>query len=327
LTEKIIKVVSTALNHQKPAKILFGQTKAGFAANRRIPGGPVDHDVPVLHIIDLKGKTRAILLNYACHCTTLSSGFNRISGDWAGYAPEFLEQSHPGAIALTLIGCGAECNPVRREAAEQAAEHGRELANAVETLLSSKLTPLHGPLECRLKQFPLPFDTLPTRAEFEARARTNDIPGYHAQKNLARLDRGEKLPTELPYSVQVWNFGDELAMMFLAGEVVGDYALRLKEEFDRARLWVNAYANDVPCYIPSRRVWKSAGYEAVSSMYVYDRPTRLSPYTEDIIFGMIRNLTPDTFRAVPTKKSTAEKQKLQIYLLMGQSNMVGAAPT
>ena len=28
---------------------------------------------------------------------------------------------------------------------------------------------------------------------------------YHAKQNLARLERGEKLPTELPYLVQVWN--------------------------------------------------------------------------------------------------------------------------
>ena len=54
--------------------------------------------------------------------------------------------------------------------------------------------------------------------------------GYHARKNLSRLDRGEKLPSELPYSVEAWAFGDDLAMLFLPCEVVVDYSLRLKRE-------------------------------------------------------------------------------------------------
>ena len=33
----------------------------------------------------------------------------------------------------------------------------------------------------------------------------------------------------------------------LAGEVVGDYSLRLKRELGGDRLWVTAYANDAPC--------------------------------------------------------------------------------
>lgn len=84
---------------------------------------------------------------------------------------------------------------------------------------------------------------------------------YHARKTLARLDRGEKLPTRLPYLEQAWSFGEDLAMVFLPGEVVGDYPLRLKREFDAKRMWVNGYSNDVPAYIPSHRVLALGGYE------------------------------------------------------------------
>jgi hypothetical protein len=42
-------------------------------------------------------KIRGILVNYACHCTTLSGEPNKICGDWAGYAQEFLERDRPGA--------------------------------------------------------------------------------------------------------------------------------------------------------------------------------------------------------------------------------------
>jgi hypothetical protein len=68
------------------------------------------------------------------------------------------------------------------------------------------------------------------------------------------LDRGEPLSQTVPYPVQTWCFGDALAMVFLGGEVVVDYALRLNRECDARRLWVVAYSNDVPCYIASKRV-------------------------------------------------------------------------
>ncbi len=106
--------------------------------------------------------------------------------------------------------------------------------------------PLRGELECRIKEIELPLDTPLTRAEWEELAKKPAAVGYHARKNLARLDRGEKLETQIPYWVQTWNFGDDMAMVFLSGEVVVDYSLRLKTEFDASRLWVNAYANDVP---------------------------------------------------------------------------------
>ena len=115
----------------------------------------------------------------------------------------------------------------------------------------------------------------------------------------ARLDRGEKLPTKLPYSVATWTFGDDLAMVFLPGEVVIDYERRLKREFDRTRLWVNGYANDVPCYIPSRRVLAEGGYEAETSLWYYDRPTRLAPECEDMIIERVQSLLPAAPRAAP----------------------------
>jgi len=112
-----------------------------------------------------------------------------------------------------------------------------------------------------------------------------------------RLDRGKKLPTELPYLVQTWNFGDQFALVFLPGEVVVDYSLRLKKEYDAARLWVNAYANDVPCYIPSRRVWQEGGYEGGDAMIYFDRPTRLQEGTEELIVSTVRELMPAKFLA------------------------------
>jgi hypothetical protein len=156
---------------------------------------------------------------------------------------------------------------------------------------------LAAPVAANLKRFEIPFGPLPTRVEWEARASKPGAQGLHARTNLARLDRGEALPTTLPYIVQTWSFGDDLAMVFLAGEVVVDYARRIKAECDGPRLWISAYCNDLPCYIASRRVIGEGGYEVDSSMLYYDRPTRLDPAAEDLIIGAVHALLPQPFNS------------------------------
>ena len=305
LTDKLEQVVMEALAARKPAELAWAVGKVGFAMNRRLPTikgfqnspypqGPTDHALPVLRATDAAGKVVAIFTSYACHCTTV--GFNRVHGDWAGCAQEFLERDFPGAVVLTAVGCGADQNPYPRGTYDLARQHGRELTSEVARVLTGKFSPLPNALECRAEQLELPFDTLPTRAEWEAKARDKGASvSYHARKNLARLDRGETIPTSLPYLVQTWSFGTELVMVFLPGEVVVDYSLRLKSELDRSRVWVNAYANDVPCYIPSRRVLEEGGYEAASAMLFYDRPTKFGPLVEEIIIEGVRSITPGTF--------------------------------
>ncbi len=295
LTDAIEKVALEALKNRKPGKLSWAQGKAGFAGNRRTPGGPVDHDLPMLVVSEAKGKVRAILLNYACHCTTIDPKDNAVCGDWAGYAQEFLERDHPGITVLVAIGCGADANPQPRGTLDNAKQNGQEIATNINQLLAGKLTPIRGKLDCHAKEIELPLDTLPTRAEFETLAKQTDYVGYHARWNLAKLDRGEALPVKIPYLIETWNFGDDLGMVFLPGEVVVDYSLRLKKEFDASRLWVNAYANDVPCYIPSKRILTEGGYEGGYAMTYYGWPAHIKPGVENLIINTVHELLPKSF--------------------------------
>jgi hypothetical protein len=294
LLDHLERVAMEALGKLEPATLSWGEGSADFARNRRTPGGPADHAVPVLAVHSPTGKLRAVFANYACHCTTIGPDSNRICGDWAGYAQEYIQADHPGSVALIAIGCGADSNPHPRSSLDLAQEHGRTLATEVSRVLRAPLTALAEPPAGRLKRFELFFDPLPTRQQWEQRAQKPGIVGFHARKNLDRLDRGETLPTSLPYHVQTWHFGDKLAMVFLPGEVVVDFSTRLKSDFQR--LWLNAYANDVPCYIPSRRILEEGVYEAESSLWYYDRPARLSPQTEELVIRAVHELLPPSFR-------------------------------
>ena len=160
----------------------------------------------------------------------------------------------------------------------------------VERLLAGPMRPL-GPVgQARFRQMDIPFDHEVTRAELEARLSAPPMTAYPARKFLAELDAGRPLPRSVAYPVQTWRFGGGLAMVFLGGEVVADYALRLRRELGADRVWINAYANNVPCYIPSSRVLAEGGYEAERAMDFYGLPTRLVADVEDRIVAAVHDL-------------------------------------
>jgi putative membrane-bound dehydrogenase-like protein len=288
LTDNLEKAALAALADRRPARLAWGVGQVGFAVNRRTRGGPVDHDLPVLVARGLDGKVRAIYVSYACHCVTLSH--NKVSGDWAGFAQEAIQNDIPGAVALVSIGCGADSNPrsgVTGADVGTASSQGAEIAREVRRLLGGYLAPVAGKLTAAVTTIDLPLAPLPGRELWEERARKDGAIGHHARVQLARLDRGEALRTKIVYPVQSWTFGDALAMVFLPGEVVVDYSLRLKRERDGLRLWVNAYANDAPCYIPSERVLKEGGYEGGAAMVYYDVPGPFQPGLEGKIVAAV----------------------------------------
>ncbi len=302
-------VALQALARRQPGHLTWSIGKLGFAKNRRTEGGPVDSSLPCLQVADADGTLRAVWASYACHCTTLAGTDNHICGDWAGYAQEEIQKAHPGVTALITIGCGADANPASRmmpmpdgqaevfdTRLAYAKAHGQALAQEVQRLLKGDVKPLSNTPTGTFERVNLPFDTLPTREEWEARVAEGGGVGYHAQKHLERLERGQPLQTELSYPIQAWTFGNELAIVFLASEVVVDYSLRLKSELDSARLWVGAYANAFPGYIPSERVLAEGGYEGGGAMLYFGPPTRFAPGVEQLVIDTVHRLLPAAYR-------------------------------
>ncbi|MFM7071776.1 MAG: neutral/alkaline non-lysosomal ceramidase N-terminal domain-containing protein, partial [Planctomycetota bacterium] len=221
VVRRLVQVAKDALAARRPGRLAWGQGQVGFAANRRrLEGGkwagfgvqadgPVDPSLPVLAARDSKGGLIAVVANYACHCTTLSGDFNQIAGDWAGYAQEMIESDHPGAIALITIGCGADANPEPRgRGLELCKRHGRSFADEVKRLLAGPLTPVDPRLTCQLRYIDLPYETALTRGEWQERSKEPGASGYHARQCLAKLDRGETLPTSITYPIALWTFGE-----------------------------------------------------------------------------------------------------------------------
>ncbi len=304
LQETLVRLVGEALQKAVPATLNYSKARCGFAMNRRTPNGiggwnnfpnpdgPVDHAVPVLKVADAAGKELAVVFGYACHCTTL--GHQKFSGDYAGYAQQALEVAHPGVTAMFMNGCSGDQNPYPRRTMELAQTHGKSLATAVEAALTTTLIPLTGNIRAAYQEIPLAYDTLPTREQLLEKQKTaTGLDKAHAGRVLARLDADGSLPQTYPYPVQVLRLGDQLTWVTLGGEVVVDYSLRLKSEIKDPLVWVSAYTNDVPSYIPSLRVWKEGGYEGGDAMKWGTHPTRWSAKVEDHITSTVHELRKD----------------------------------
>jgi len=307
LEDRVVKVVGEALHHLRPATLSLGHGEADFAINRRVKtatgyvggvnrDGPVDHDVPILIVRDQQGKIRGIVFGYACHNTTIGSGFNKFSGDYAGFAQRWLENRYRGAIAMFMQGCGADANPYprwnkERSGVEFARQHGEELGQAVEKATEGSLLPVSGPLKTAFKVFPVRFAGPPTGAAVEAQLKSADIyVRKHAEAMLKIIDQKGQLPATYPYSLEVWQFGSSLTMVALAGECVVDYDLRLKKELGPDRLWVAGYSNDVFAYIPSLRILKEGGYEGGGAMIYYGQPGPFAPGIEETIIHEVHEV-------------------------------------
>ena len=300
LTDNLVAVVGAALQDLSPADLSFGNGRATFAINRRQnnpkgviigenPAGPTDSDVPVLKITGPDGKLRAVLFGYACHNTTLTGQFYKLSGDYAGFAQIAIEKANPGATAMFFILCGADQNPHPRSKLELAEQHGAALASEVDRVLGEKLVRVRGPVRAAFQVVELGFAP-ESREGFAARLNESNIYRVRHAKAMLRLyDEGNPI-RRYPYPVQAIQFGRDLTLVALGGEVVVDYDLRIKREFGAKRIIVAGYSNDVMSYIPSLRVLKEGGYEADDSMIYYGLPGPYNDEVEDRIMTTVRQV-------------------------------------
>jgi len=294
--DQIIDLIGRAIQSLEPAELSFAQGSAGFGVNRRRVGagmghlpGPVDQDVPVLSVRGADGAPRAIVFGYACHATSAPADY-QIGGDWPGYAQSALEAAHPGAAAMFVNGCGADCDPMPRSMDDLPRRHGEMMATAVGQVLRRQTRPITGPLTAAFDYVDIPFQTPPSREELQERLKTATATGMHARharQLLGIIERDGKLYDRYPYPVQAWQFGTGLTLIALGGEVVVDYALRFKAEYGWEDTWVAGYSNDVMGYIPSFRVLKEGGYEGGDAMVNYGRPGPLGSAIEDVIAAKV----------------------------------------
>ena len=75
------------------------------------PKGPIDNEVGILRIDDLSGNPKAVMVNYACHGTSLGGRNYMISPEWNGHMLEYIEEKIPGVMGIFVPGAAGDINP------------------------------------------------------------------------------------------------------------------------------------------------------------------------------------------------------------------------
>ena len=151
------------------------------------------------------------------------------------------------------------------------------------------MTVVSGPVRTAFRLAELRFAPR-SRQDFEAELKSR-VPAQvrRGEMMIKALDAGKKVG-RLDYPLQAVRFGNTLTLLALGGEVTVDYGLRTRREYSGEPLITAGYSNDVMCYIPSARVLREGGYEAVDSMFYY---AQAGPFAEDVeerVFAAIRQV-------------------------------------
>jgi neutral ceramidase len=308
LQDKVVEVVEKAAEHLEPARLSWGGGVIDFAMNRREftadgiilgvnPKGLADRSVPVLRVDAADGKPLAVLFGAAVHNTTLGPDNMQISGDYAGFAQTTIQEKHPKTQAMFMIGCAGDANPYPRGTMDLAKKHGAALGEEVCRVLETKLRPVTGPLKIAFTRADLPLQPPLSREELQKLAADKrNSKSLGAPMMLAALDRGEKLPTHYTCPLTVWQFGRDLTLVGLSGEVVVDYVPLLEKALGPNQLWIAGYCNDVFGYLPSARVLGEGGYETRG---LYSGGAGFfDPKAEVVVVGKVRELAKEAGRKV-----------------------------
>lgn len=146
------------------------------------PDGPVDPEVTVIRYALSSGRTKALLVHYACHPTT--SGDNAVSSEFPGLAMGLIEQQlGDGVVSAYLQGCCADVRPalVRdgefyRGSDEDVRRIGQALASEVLAVLKRQMKLLSPQtLDSRTVRVQLPLQEPPSLDELKMWARLEPL--------------------------------------------------------------------------------------------------------------------------------------------------------
>jgi hypothetical protein len=156
LRDSVLRAVRRALDGELPGTLSWASGRCDLAVNRDLrdpsrdrwitgfnPSTPADDTVLVGRVADLEGKTRAVVVNYACHPTSLAWENKLISPDYPGAMRELVEKQSPAALCLYLHGPSGEVAPRQGYTGDldTADRNGRQLGYAVLSALEGMLPP------------------------------------------------------------------------------------------------------------------------------------------------------------------------------------------
>ena len=229
------------------------------------PMGPIDDEVGVIRIDKISGEPKAVLVNYACHGTSLGCRNNKISPEWNGHMLEYLENEIGGVTGIFIQGAAGDINlrfvggldgyeDDLEKTKELGIEIGKEVARVysgiIPQVLQSSLSVAHKDITC-------PRKYAAVVANF--RNTTIDIPVT---------------------AVKI----DQFVWITFPGELFHEIGKNIKLMTHTQFPHIAGYCNGSLGYLPTQKSHSEGGYEPWSTPY--------DPVTEKIFLKGIEEMLP-----------------------------------
>jgi len=298
LPGKIVEAVQTAQSDLEEVQMAVGrQVVPGVAINRRDAGGPVDEELTAVWLTDVRGKSKAVLLHFACHAVVMGAENREVSADFPGAACASVEKALGGSCMYLQGPCG-DINPALRLSFEAVVETGEKLAAAalgVVEMGGEGVVVGPGELSSKSQSLRLPLGQAPSFHELVELRREHDrglgVVEPEDQRDQARMHRAMKswaqrtieaccsglLQREVPVEVQCLELGN-LLVIGVPGELFVEFGIEAKRKGRELgkHVLVVAYANGDIGYIPTPDSYEVGGYEVEWAYRYYGYPAALS---------------------------------------------------
>jgi len=290
LKEKMLKATYMAFKRRKPCNLYLGKEKCyEVGKNRRNLKGPIDPDVTILYLEDIKKNCIGILVNYACHPTVLGPENKQITADFPYYMIAEIEKEMrapvmfvngaagninvwgPGFQELSAIGISI---PSRNF--NTAKYFGKILAkkalNAIKNLTLLPFYELRAEtqiIELHLRELPSLIEATAFLKKIEGKLEElqklnlNTLPteielmyAKHMIELILHV-KNEKIMKTYLQALAVGN----IALVGIPGELFVELGLELKKVSPFNETIIVGYANDYVGYIAPEKAYTQGGYE------------------------------------------------------------------
>lgn len=258
--------------------------------------GPIDPEVGVVVIKSDSGKVRGVFSNFALHLDTV--GGMRWSADYPFFIEQAVRQQFgQDAVSIFGTGCCGDINhadPSKKER-NKTEMIGRAIAATVQSAIPNAAQLKHDDLQVRSTVVQLPLQDLSSEQlkrsgellkVIQGGGKVDFLEQVTAYKTIMLAQfrdatRGENPDKQigwglshawegvgdaLPVDVQTITIGDELALVFLPGEVFVDLGLAIKRASPYRNTFVVELSNCVEtAYIPTRAAYAGGSYEVTNS--------------------------------------------------------------
>ena len=309
-----ITAIEEALKYSKESSLEWRYSTCDLATNRDLfdplknkfyvgynPSINADQTLLIGKVSDLSGELKAVLVNYACHPTTLAWENTLISPDYIGAMRELIEDK-TNAKVLFFQGASGDLAPVEQYTGDIqiADKHGYRLGYAVLSSLEgfkenctqleikefiesgaplvvweNKPFQLSSKLEAEKIEVLVDLKAMPTFEELEVLYNNCDD-NVEKERLFRKKGLRKKIGNETSYLMPIWiiRIGGAI-IVAQSNELYSEFQVILREQFKNQPILIANIVNGYIGYIPSIRYYSNDMYSVSQTPFEKDTFNRV----------------------------------------------------